>query len=82
MVGHGELLALCCFTVDGIEFVEYWRDGALVVAIDTSMPQEQANRGGTEPDLLVEQMRRVGLFGKDSGDWHHRGLDLLHEVAG
>ncbi|MET7801880.1 DUF6461 domain-containing protein [Streptomyces decoyicus] len=74
--------ALCCFTVDGIEFVEYWQDGALVVAIDTSMPQEQANRGGAEPDVLVEQMRRVGLFGKDSPDWPYRGLDLLHEVAG
>ncbi|AWN24870.1 DUF6461 domain-containing protein [Streptomyces sp. NEAU-S7GS2] len=74
--------ALCCFTVDGTEFVEYWRDGALVVAIDTSMPHEQANRGGAEPDFLVEQMRRVGFFGEDSFTWPHRGLGLLHEVAG
>ncbi|MFI0716448.1 DUF6461 domain-containing protein [Streptomyces inhibens] len=74
--------AICCFTADGIEFVEYWQDGELVTAVDTSAPQDRANKGGTDPYFLVEQMQRAGLLAANTPAQSHSGLDLLHEVTG
>ncbi|MGW2918199.1 DUF6461 domain-containing protein [Streptomyces angustmyceticus] len=73
--------AMCCFTVDGVEFVEYWRDGVLVTGVDAAAPYERARKGGADPDFLVGQMERVGLLGA-GGPVHRPGLALLHEVTG
>ncbi|MFJ9472506.1 DUF6461 domain-containing protein [Streptomyces caniferus] len=73
--------AMCCFTADGTEFVEYWRDGVLVTGVNTAAPNERTRKGGADPDFLVEQMERVGLLGV-GGRAHRPGLALLHEVTG
>ncbi|WP_331729673.1 DUF6461 domain-containing protein [Streptomyces platensis] len=73
--------AMCCFTSDGVEFVEYWRDGVLITGVDTAVPHERARKGGTDPDFLVAPMERVGLLGAGASA-HRPGLALLHEVTG
>jgi hypothetical protein len=74
--------AICCFKADGMEYVEYWQDGALITRFETMAPHRRAEEGGVDPDRLAQQMRQVGLLGTDNPCSRHPGLALLHELTG
>ncbi|MFC9235323.1 DUF6461 domain-containing protein [Streptomyces decoyicus] len=70
--------------VGGMGNVGYWQDGTRITGFDTMTPHDRAEQGqAADPDRLVEQMQRAGLFGNaDDPCQRYGGLALLHEVTG
>lgn len=70
--------------VGGMGNVGYWQDGTRITGFDTMTPQDRAEQGqAADPDRLVEQMQRAGLFDTpDAPCQRYGGLALLHEVTG
>ncbi|WP_329170277.1 DUF6461 domain-containing protein [Streptomyces decoyicus] len=70
--------------VGGMGNVGYWQDGTRITGFDTMTPQDRAEQGqAADPDRLVEQMQRAGLFVGPGALWQrYGGLALLYEVTG
>ncbi|MGW9176631.1 DUF6461 domain-containing protein [Streptomyces decoyicus] len=70
--------------VGGMGNVGYWQEGTRITGFDTMTPQDRSEQGqAADPDRLLEQMQRAGLFGNpDDVCQRYGGLALLHEVTG
>ncbi|MFC7303855.1 DUF6461 domain-containing protein [Streptomyces monticola] len=73
---------LCTSSADAMTCVAYWENGELVTAFEDMAAEKRHEGGGVDPDRLVDQMRRVGLFDPARATRLGVGLDLLYEVTG
>ncbi|MDQ8705449.1 DUF6461 domain-containing protein [Streptomyces sp. LHD-70] len=90
---HGTRLISCCYNGNALGYVQHWVDSELITFFDDDAPELRHEEDGSDPDRLVDHMRRVGfrdepaddLAGDDMGDEElpqFASLALLHAYTG